>query len=152
TSSGDRVLEGKERSLVVHAAACLLDHLLEEAGDADREEEFAWHTGVALFDRLGPEERIALLRDVVRALTDPAGPTPGLTAANEAAVHAVFRFVRGEVELEIDTAGCRPARGSGLDELSSLLGYDPLYWRKMVLAAYLEGRGPADADAGAGEE
>src|SRR5262245_15594031 len=144
TSSGERVLAGKERTLFVHAAATLLDCLLEEARD-ESVAGCAWHTGVALFDGAEPQARIPLLGDVVQALTDPAVPTPKLTAANEAAVHAVFRFLRGEVEMEIDCEGYRRGQEPGLDNPSFLLGDDPLYWRKLVLAAYLEARGPVDA-------
>ena len=94
TVCGDRVLVGKERSLFVHAAASLLDYLLD-----DEDDEI---TGVPQFDRLEPNTRIVLLRDVVQALTDPTMPIPELTALNEAAVHAVFEFVRGEVGMEIE--------------------------------------------------
>jgi hypothetical protein len=150
TSGGERVLDGKERTLFVHAAAALLDYLLDEARE-ESEEECAWHTGVALFDRTEPQARIMLLRDVVQALTDPAVPTPKLTAVNEAAVHAVFRFLRDEVNMEIDCEGYCRGQEPELDGPSFLLGNDPFYWRKLVLAAYLEGRGPADPSDG-GEE
>lgn len=60
TSCGERVLEDKERSLFVHATACLLDHLLEEANDDAPDPDSAWHTGVAQFDHLEPEVSAAV--------------------------------------------------------------------------------------------
>src|SRR5262249_14355517 len=126
TSSGDRVLVGKERTLFVHAAATRLDYLLDEAGE-EADAGCAWHTGVAVFDALEPQDRIVLVRDVVLALTDPAVPIPKLTAANEAAVHAVFRSLRGEVEAEIDCAGSCQGQEPKLDAPSFVLGDDPLY-------------------------
>lgn len=134
TACGDRVLIGKERSFFVHAAARLLDYLLE-----DEDDEI---TGVAQFDRLEPNSRIVLLRDVVQALTDAAIPAPELTALNEAVVHAVFRFIRAEVEMEIGCEGFRRDRGPEPDD--SLLGDDSLFWRTLVLTAYLEGSEPVD--------
>src|SRR5262245_33317569 len=70
TPSGDRVLGGKERSLFVHAAACLADQLWEDAGHPDSDSDAA-PTGVALFDRLDSLARVTLLWDVVQGLTDP---------------------------------------------------------------------------------
>lgn len=144
TSSGDRVLHIQERNLFVRAAACLLDHLEEEIGDCDA--DIAWPTGVVPFDSLEPQARIVLLRDIVQALTDPAVPTPDLTAITEAAVHAIYRFILHEIGIEIDF---RRDLSHGLRDLPSLVGYDPCSWRKLVLAAYLEGReldGDTDRD------
>jgi hypothetical protein len=139
------MLDGKERSLFVHATACLLDHLVDEAKDNEPDTDYAWPTGVALFDRMEPQARIVLLSNVLQALTDPAIPTPTLSAINEAAVHAVCRFIRGDIEMEIDCERDCQGKASELDGSAFLLGYDPLYWRKVVLAAYLEGQGLAGA-------
>jgi hypothetical protein len=149
TSAGERVLDGTERTLFVHAAAALLGYLLDEAREDDPDEVSTWHTGVALFDYTEPQARIVLLRDVVQALTDPTVPAPKLTATNEAGVHAVFRFLRGEIEMEMDCEDYCSGREPDLDRSPFILGHDPFYWRKLVLAAYLEARGPADpSDAG----
>lgn len=133
TVCGDRVLVGKERSLFVHGAAGLLDFLLEDTDDE--------MTGVGQFDRLEPNVRVVLLRDVVQALTDPTVPMPELTAVNEAAVHAVFEFMRGEVGIEIECAHLAGERADFQD-------CDQFYWRRLVLAAYAEGCEPDDADDG----
>src|SRR5262249_38176347 len=75
TSSADRGLGGKEQTLFVHAAATLMDYLLEEAKGEGSDPDCARLTGVCLFDGMGPPARITLLRDVVHALSDPAVPT-----------------------------------------------------------------------------
>ena len=152
TSCGDRVLDGKERSLFVHAAACLLDHLLEEAEASDPDLDLAWHTGVVLFDQLDASARIVLLRDVVQALTDLVVPTPKLTAANESAIHAVFRFIRSEIEMEVECAENFLEQAAGYDELNPILGFNLLYWRQLILAAYLEHRGLAGTHGSSIEE
>ncbi len=66
TSCRDRVLRGKERSLFIQGAACLFDHLLEEAAYPDEGEGCAWHTGVPPFDHLEPRARIVLVPDVAQ--------------------------------------------------------------------------------------
>lgn len=146
TSDGDRVLSGKERTLFVHGAARLLDQLLEEARDQERAADVAVETGVDQFDRLEVDARIVLLRDVVAALTDPDVHAPDLTAANEAAVYAVFRFLSTEVKSEIALEADHLSGDPELEAPFLSLGNNPFYWRKMILAAYLEEVGPDDAE------
>jgi hypothetical protein len=61
-------------------------------------------TGVPVFDRLTPEQKLALLSDTAHALREPSVPTPAHTAANEGAVMAVLNTLRGMVEAELDEA------------------------------------------------
>src|SRR5690349_14139369 len=55
-------------------------------------------TGIAAFDRLTPEQKLALLADTALALRDPAIQIPRHTAANEGAIAAVFSMIRLELE------------------------------------------------------
>src|SRR5262249_18494861 len=92
-------------------------------------------TEVDLFDRLEPSVRIVLLAEVVRALVDPAVAAPDLNAVNEAAVYAVFRSVSICIDLQIDGATLSVTGPEA----------DPLYWRRLVLAALLEASEREDA-------
>src|SRR3954467_9306089 len=51
-------------------------------------------TGVAAFDLLSAEQKLALLAEVARAGRDPAVPMPHHTAANEGAIMAVLDSFR----------------------------------------------------------
>jgi hypothetical protein len=98
---GDRALTEAEWGLF-RAGVELLREAVEEdiqAGTDDAD------TGVAVFDRLTPEQKLALLADTALALRDPATPTPRHTAANEGAVAAVFSMIRVALEMELDIAG-----------------------------------------------
>ena len=101
TQDGDRVLTEAEWTLF-RAGLELLCEAIEEdirAGTDDAD------TGIAVFDRLTPEQKLALLADTVFALREPATPTPRHTAANEGAIAAVFSMIRVELETELDLAG-----------------------------------------------
>src|SRR5207237_7184912 len=96
----DRVFTGAEWALFKAG----LDRLRAEieadiSGETDDAE-----TGVPVFDRLTPEQKLALLADTSHALRDPSIPTPAHTAASEGAVMAVLNTFRGLLEAELDEA------------------------------------------------
>jgi hypothetical protein len=144
TQSGDRVLVAKEKSLFVHATACFLDYLLDQAEASDTAPEEICPTGVDLFDRMDAANRVCLLGEITRALIDPAEPMPELTAATEAAVYAVFRFILSEIESEVDFESEGVEREPDLEASDFILGEDPFYWRKLTLATYFECQEPHD--------
>jgi hypothetical protein len=127
TPAGERVLAGRERSLFIQAAASLVEHILADQ-DEDPVASVIAETEVGLFHRLEPSVRVVLLATVVRALVDPDVAAPELTAVNEAAVYAVFRSVSICIDLQID----------GITLSSTGPESEPLYWRRLVLAALLE--------------
>lgn len=61
-------------------------------------------TGVPVFDRLTPEQKLALMAETTQALRDPAVPMPPHTAVNEGAIAAVFSMIRVALEMELDIA------------------------------------------------
>src|SRR5581483_305273 len=75
----NRVLTEAEWALFRTGLDLLRDSIEEdiraETDDAD--------TGIPVFDRLTPEQKLALLADTAHALRDPAVPMPHHTAANE---------------------------------------------------------------------
>ena len=102
TSDGDRTLTGAEGELFRYGASSLLELLIEHRVEG------GWSTGMRLFDRLQHSQRVALLRDVVRALLIENVPAPKLTAINESAVAAVYEHLLEEmriIELENDDGG-----------------------------------------------
>jgi hypothetical protein len=156
TPCGDRVLAGKERALFVHGAARLLDRLplLDERDDRNPDHVRPILTGVACFDRLEVQAQVSLIRDIVQALTDARLPAPVLTSANEAAVYAVFRFIRDRVEAEvvadaIEVATLNPSRC----QPGALPRGDRWHWRRLVVEAHreiAERNGHGDKDDGEG--
>src|SRR5690348_16992754 len=101
TQDGDRALTEAEWALF-SVGLDLLRASVEE--DISAETNHA-DTGIAVFDRLTPEQKLALLADAALALRDPAIPTPRHTAANEGAIAAVFSMIRVALETELDSAG-----------------------------------------------
>ncbi len=99
--------EGNPAPHVLQGAACLLDHLLEQAADPTEGEAecCAWHTGVPPFDHLEPKAPIVLVPDVARALTDDTIAAPTLTAANEAACMIPRSVPRGELAPRVEGRG-----------------------------------------------
>jgi hypothetical protein len=97
----DRVLTEAEWALF-RAGLGLLRDSIEQDIRAERDDS---DTGIPVFDRLTPEQKLALLADTARALRDPAIPAPQHTAVNEGAIAAVFSMLRVELEAELDMAG-----------------------------------------------
>lgn len=76
--------------------------LLRDAVEEDiRSQTDDSSTGVPVFDRLTPEQKLALVADTARALRDPAVPMPPHTAVNEGAIAAVFSMIRVALETEL---------------------------------------------------
>ncbi len=92
-------------------------------GMVSDDNEGLWQFAAPPFDKLQPNQKLAVLAQVGTALLCKDQPMPRLTAALEAAVGAVYEAVRLLVEMEID----QPAE---LRESPS--------WRKLVLAACWE--------------
>jgi hypothetical protein len=110
---GDRVLRGAEWDLFREALAGVWE-LVEESFDGGT----PWFVAdIAAFDYLQPGQKLALLALVGKELRNKTTPTPEHTAHNEAAIAAVFEFVRKSILVEID------------DEAGT-------FWRGLVLAAY----------------
>jgi hypothetical protein len=96
----DRVLTPSEWELFSTGLNLLRDSVEEDIRAQTDDTE----TGIPVFDRLTPEQRLALLAATAQALRDPATPTPRHTAANEGAIAAVFSMIRVELETELDVA------------------------------------------------
>jgi hypothetical protein len=104
TSAGDRALSGSEARLFASGLGYLLEELESEQDD--------YISGVTVFDRLTHGQRVVVLDEVANGLLREETPTPPHTAANEAAIAAVFRTIRELIELETDED---PAGLSGPD-------------------------------------
>jgi len=114
TSQGERVLKGAEWRLFAEALTFVSD-MVVDMGDPDE-----FDSGVAVFDRLQRNQKLAMLTLVGQALKDERTPSPELTAVAEGAVAAVFAKLRDAVEIEIEM-------GESSHELPT--------WRALVLAA-----------------
>ncbi len=97
----NRVLTEAEWGLFRTGLDLLRDSIEEEI----RSEADGADTGIPVFDRLTPEQKLALLAETAQALRDSATPMPHHTAANEGAIAAVFSMIRVELETELDAAG-----------------------------------------------
>lgn len=115
TPEGERVLKGAEWRLFREALRFAWD-VIEEFGDPD-------DSGVAAFDRLQRNQKLAMLALVGQALRDEQMPAPELAAVSEGAVAAVFALLRETIGIEI---GLR-------DE-----GEETGMWRSLVLEACRE--------------
>lgn len=62
-----------------------------------------FESGIAVFDRLTPGQKQAILLTAGRALLHPESPSPQITACLAGAVAAVYETLLGMVELEMDT-------------------------------------------------
>lgn len=112
---GDRVLDEAEWALFAAGLDLLWDEVERDISDGADDSD----TGVGAFDRLTPEQKLALLAAVAAAVRDPAVPCPRHTAANEGAVAAVFAAARGLLADELD--GAEPPGGGETTELRGLL-------------------------------
>ena len=108
TEEGDRVLTDEEWA-VFNTGLDLLRDLVES--------DIQSNTGIAqadfqAFDDLTAEQKLVLLADVAEALRSPLIPAPDLTAANEAAVAAVFSMFKAMLVTEIDAGQLDPGEES----------------------------------------
>lgn len=85
------MLEGAERQLFVEALATLVDQFV----DADPE------FGIAPFDELQRNQKIAALHMVARGLLCPDQPPPPLTAVLEATVAAIYAHAGDMLDAEL---------------------------------------------------
>ena len=121
TPRGERVLRGAEWDLFREGLDGIWNLVEESMDDPER-----FSSGVEAFDRLQPNQKLALLALVGDALKDEAEPRPELTAHTEATVAAIFHHIVDQVVFEIEMA-----RELGVDE-------EATFWRQLVLAAYRE--------------
>lgn len=100
TSRGKRVLTGTERELFLTAFGSLVDDIRAELAGHRDPAEF----GIAVFDRLQPWSKLAVLADVGSALIHKTKKCPEHTAVGEGAIAAVFSQMHVLIEIEIDIA------------------------------------------------
>jgi hypothetical protein len=97
TAEGERVRSGAEWALRRQGIACLWDDV-----EVSEEEDGSGTTGVAVFDDLPKDVRLALLATVAKGLTDDDKPCPDLTALTEGTVAAIFAHIRNLIDVEIE--------------------------------------------------
>jgi hypothetical protein len=98
TSRGKRVLTGTERELFLTAFGSLVDDIRAELAGHRDPAEF----GIAVFDRLQPWSKLAVLADVGSALIHKTKICPKRTAISEGAIAAVYCQMHVLIEIEID--------------------------------------------------
>ncbi len=116
TPDGQRVLQGAEGRLFREALAMIVDMVRDDT-------EGCLEFSAPPFDKLQPNQKLAVLAEVESALLQENQPMPKLTAVREAAVGAVYEAIMLIVEMEID----QPA-----EERTSPT------WRELVLTACQE--------------
>jgi hypothetical protein len=116
TPEGERASQGHEAALFREALGTIVDMVHDD-------DERLWQSSAPPFDDLRPNQKLALLAQVGKAILRSNVPTPALTAISEAAVGAVYETIRLAVEMEIG----QPAEW----RLSPT-------WRELVLAACRE--------------
>ena len=146
TPLGERVLRGAEWELFRDGLSMVRD-LVEEAKSSDDPE--IGSVGVEAFDQLQPNQKLALLALVGKALKDEGEPMPELTAHTEATVAAVYAHIFSMIVMEIESP---PESGKvdGWDDPGDI--DDAFAWRRLALAAYLEGDGEPKASGTATNE
>ena len=165
TPDGERILQGAGGRLFREALGMIVDMVRDDR-------EGLWQFASPPFDKLQPNQKLAVLAQVGTALLCKDQPMPRLTAALEAAVGAVFEAVRLLVEMEIDQpaewrespswrelvlAACRErgiedlldAQSEDLDEWDALIGClaDGILWDE----DWRDSEGLLDADPKAGQ-
>jgi hypothetical protein len=99
TEDGDRILTDAEWE-VFNTGLDLLRDFIE--GDISVGKDDGDHSGYRAFDELTSEQKLGILADVAEALRYTSVPSPALTAANEAAVAAVFDTFKMMLMTEIE--------------------------------------------------
>ncbi len=89
TPDGQRVLQGAEAKLFREALGMIVDMVRDDA-------EGLWQFGAPPFDKLQPNQKLAVLAQVGTALLCKDQPMPRLTAALEASVGAVYKTVAAQ--------------------------------------------------------
>ena len=116
TPAGERILQGAEAKLFRDALGMIVDMVRDD-------HEGLWEFSAPPFDKLQPNQKLAVLAEVGSALLQENQPMPRLTAVREAAVAAVYEVIGLTVGMEID----EPTEGR-----------ESPTWREMVLAACRE--------------
>jgi hypothetical protein len=112
TSQGDRILRHKEGILFLTAVRSMADW------------DYPWVGGsVPIWSQLACEQRWIALSFVTKHLIDGDLDAPQLNAWREATIYAVYDFIAGEVECEIDDEAC---------------GEEDYFWRRLVWDAAVE--------------
>jgi hypothetical protein len=104
TPHGDRVLTGAEAQTFKLGLSDLVEDLAESGDDHD--------CGVEAFDALSYGQRLAVLEDVSKALLDSSVSSPAHTAANEAAIYAIYRQLVAALEIELDGVASTEVRSA----------------------------------------
>ncbi|HVK10886.1 MAG TPA: hypothetical protein VM597_19105 [Gemmataceae bacterium] len=136
TPTGDRTLDLAEWAVFLEGLVLLWDLIEDEGRGANN----LSHTAVAAFDELQPGQKLYVLAEVGRALSDPNVPAPFHTAANEAAVAAVFAAVEIYLDLELDNPAAQTylrelilaAVGASDDELPAVTATAAEPWRILL--------------------
>jgi hypothetical protein len=136
TPTGDRALDPAEWAVFREGLVLLWD-LIQDEWDVTNGLS---RTGIAAFDDFQPGQKLSLLAETGRALSDPTVPTPFHTAANEAAIAAVFASVETYLELELDDATAPTylrrlileAIGETDEPLPAATSTDPEAWRPLL--------------------
>jgi len=92
TPLGIRVLQGAERTLFIESLGMVVDNMRV------CDHEF----GIAVFDDLGRNQKIAILHLVARSLLSGDQPPPRLTAVLEGAVAGVYLHAREMLSMELE--------------------------------------------------
>jgi hypothetical protein len=162
TSDGNRTLQGAEASLMAQAIDGMIDQLMDYILFEDEIQQdvyaAACQTGIAVFDSLTINQRIAVLHHAaVQLLTDRPFPHECLSAIDDATIAAIYAEVRDQIEIEIDfyqsdlleidvdtdsddTADGDRERGDWEPSRANVK------WRRLVHAACLETLGGEDGD------
>jgi hypothetical protein len=82
TPDGQRILQGAEARLFSEALGMIVDMVRDN-------NEGLWQFNAPPFDKLQPNQKLAVLAEVGRALLQENKPMPRLTAVREAAVGIV---------------------------------------------------------------
>src|SRR3954462_4293036 len=146
TPLGERVLRGAEWELFRDGLSMVRD-LVEEAKSAD--DPKIGSVGVEAFDQLQPDQKLALLARVGKALKDEGEPMPELTAHTEATVAAVYAHVLAMIVMEIESPP-GSEKVDGWDDPEDI--DDAFAWRRLALAVYLEDDGEPEANGTATDE
>jgi hypothetical protein len=139
TPDGERILQGAEAGLFRDALGTVVDMIRDD-------DESFWQFGAPPFDSLRPNQKLAVLAQIGRALLHANEPMPKLTAVLEAAVGAIYEAMRLMVELEIDQsdewresptwreqvlAACRE---QGIDDLLDVESEDLDEWEVLIFS------------------
>lgn len=163
TSDGNRTLRGAEASLMAQAIDGMIDQLIDYVHFEDEIQQevyaAACQTGVAVFDSLTINQRIAVLHHAaVQLLTDRPFPHDCLSAIDDATIAAIYAEVRDQIEIEIDffhsdllridsdTDTDDTDRGGQVDWQRGVSEPAPsdVKWRRLVHSACLETLGGED--------